>query len=68
MLRDESGRAVILCNNCPARLDLGPSAAARHRNRMPSMWFGVGGDQHLCPQCSAVKLASFRAPRTGTLV
>ena len=52
MTRADSGRLVLTCNQCPVRLDLGPEAAVRARNRAPSGWVSIGADRHYCPRCS----------------
>jgi len=66
VLRDETGRAVIHCDRCPVRLDLGPAAiVTAHMQRMPSGWLQDGPDHHLCPTCARRQireLAANRAP------
>ena len=57
MLYIERQRLVIRCDHCPVRLDLGPEHVARHL-RMPSGWFTVAADEHMCPLCSAPRLVS----------
>ena len=52
MILENAGRLVVCCNNCPVRLDLGPSNVARARNRTPSGWINAGRDRHFCPRCS----------------
>jgi hypothetical protein len=50
--RTAAGRLVVTCDRCPVRMDLGPEAAVRARNRAPSGWVSIGGDRHYCPRCS----------------
>jgi hypothetical protein len=60
--RDDRGRLVISCDNCPVRMDLGPAPLARQRNRAPSGWVAVGYNRHYCPSCStAIGLAGLMA-------
>jgi hypothetical protein len=49
---DRKGRVHLTCDRCPVQLDLGPEPAVRARNRMPSGWFGLGKNEHLCPSCA----------------
>jgi hypothetical protein len=51
--REEHGRLVIRCDNCPVRIDLGPAVPALARNRTPSGWVAAGFNRHYCPSCSA---------------
>jgi hypothetical protein len=57
VIRDEAGRSVIHCDRCPVRLDLGPTAIAQARMRMPSGWIQDEPEHHLCPLCSRKELA-----------
>lgn len=43
---------MLQCDRCPVRMDLGPYMAVARRNRTPSGWVNLGGDQHVCPSCS----------------
>jgi hypothetical protein len=52
VIRDEGARAVIHCDRCPIRLDLGPAAIVKAHLRMPSAWIQDGPDHHLCPTCA----------------
>lgn len=52
MIREELGRLVVKCDCCPARMELGPTFAARARNRMPSGWVRGANDTHYCPLCA----------------
>jgi hypothetical protein len=51
--REDSGRLTVRCDNCPVRMDLGPAALARQRNRTPSGWVAAGYNRHYCPSCAA---------------
>jgi hypothetical protein len=60
VIRQESGRAVIHCDRCPHRLDLGPAAiVTQHMHRMPSAWLQDGKDHHLCPTCARKEIKEF---------
>ena len=50
MTREESGRMIIVCDRCNARLDLGPVASLRRRS--PSGWLTTGENKHACAICS----------------
>lgn len=57
MLVEQDGRAIMKCDRCPIRLDLGPYQVVTHRReRMPSMWMKAGQGEHLCPQCASREL------------
>ena len=56
MIREENGRAVIHCDRCPVRLDLGTAAIVAQHLRMPSAWFQDAPDHHLCPTCARKEL------------
>lgn len=56
MIREETGRAVIHCDRCPIRLDLGAAAIVSARLRMPSAWIQDGPDHHLCPTCASKEI------------
>lgn len=57
MIEEQAGRAIMKCDRCPIRLDLGPYQAVLHRGeRMPSMWMKAGSGRHLCPQCSTAEM------------
>jgi hypothetical protein len=68
MLREANGRLAILCDNCPAQLDLGPAGVARVRNRTPSAWINAGDGRHYCPYCTPRVTAALMAQkrRQGT--
>jgi hypothetical protein len=51
MTREISGRLVITCDRCNARLDLGPARTYRP-HRSPSGWLATGDNQHVCGLCS----------------
>ena len=57
MIRDEEGRAVIHCDRCPVRMDLGPFSIVTVRLRMPSGWIQDAPDHQLCPVCTRRELA-----------
>jgi len=66
VIREDSGRLIVRCDCCPARLDLGPAHVARARNRAPSGWIRTGADTHYCPLCSPnISLAALMAAQTG---
>lgn len=54
MIREEDGRAVIYCDSCPARMDLGNIVAWRAKlaggrePRLPTGWRQLDGDSHQC--------------------
>jgi hypothetical protein len=52
VIREEGGRAVIHCDHCPIRLDLGQAAVVKQHLRMPSAWIQDAPDHHLCPTCA----------------
>jgi hypothetical protein len=52
VIRQEDNRAVIHCDRCPVRLDLGPAAIVAAHMRMPSGWVQDAPDHHFCPVCS----------------
>lgn len=57
MLREEQGRAVIHCDRCPIRIDIGAHAIVRnHELRMPTAWLRHGPDEHLCPTCASKEM------------
>jgi hypothetical protein len=61
VIGEEGDRLTICCDKCPVRLDLGPAAYARARNRTPSGWMSIGLSRHYCPQCAnlvATRLAA----------
>ena len=67
MTQSSSGRLVVTCDRCPVRMDLGPEAAVRARNRAPSGWVSIGGDKHYCPRCSqTISLAMLSRAVNGT--
>jgi len=59
--REISGRLVISCDRCNARLDLGPVAARRDPfpRRSPSGWMETGENRHLCALCSPGYASNF---------
>ena len=58
MLVEQNGRAIMSCDRCPIRLDIGIYQAVVNRpsERMPSMWVKSARDQHLCPQCATQEM------------
>jgi len=63
VIREERGRAVIHCDRCPVRLDLGATAILSHRLRMPSAWIQHAPDRHLCPTCARKELEEFASKK-----
>ena len=60
MRREVTGRLVISCDRCNARLDLGPAHVNNHLpRRMPSGWLTTGDNQHLCTVCSPRYTSTF---------
>jgi hypothetical protein len=52
VIREENGRAVIHCDRCPVRLDLGSASIVSAHMRMPSGWVQDAPDHHFCPVCA----------------
>jgi hypothetical protein len=61
VIRDEAGRFIIHCDRCPVRLDLGPTAIAQQRLRMPSGWIQDEPEHHMCPLCASKAVAAMVA-------
>ena len=65
MLKEDAGRLIACCDNCPVKLDMGSVDAARARNRSPSAWVTIDGDFHYCPNCSSRVTLALLAKRAG---
>jgi hypothetical protein len=61
VISEEGARAVIHCDRCPIRLDLGAAAIVKQHPRMPSAWIQDGPDHHLCPACAQKALRELTA-------
>ena len=61
MIREEGDRAVIHCDRCPVRMDLGAAAIVKQHLRMPSGWIRDAPDHHLCPACLQRELREMTA-------
>jgi hypothetical protein len=57
--REISGRLVITCDRCSARLDLGPANGSPYPRRNPSGWIATGDNQHACALCSPRYTSTF---------
>lgn len=57
MIVEEQGRAIMHCDRCRIRLDIGPyQRVLAQGERMPSMWMKRAANEHLCPQCATAEM------------
>lgn len=63
MIREEDGRAILHCDRCAVRMDLGNVVAHRAKTasgrppRLPTGWAALDGNRH---QCSLHPVAMLR--------